>query len=701
MLFYPDVEMVNSKTKKSILFLFILLCDSLLFAGVVEKTFRFTNYKIQSIGDYQTLNFEHTQLCGIPGEPVLPYHEIILMLPPGEAAGSVEIHGEEEMMIPGSFILYPKQEVRPISSGSSGKFIKNEKIYKLNGVYPAQPAGRLMTQYLNGYTFALCTFTPVKYNPATGRISFYQKVTVRIRTKPDPQTTETLKNLSTSGSVLSRIRSFAQNPEMMEEYPSKDSPETSYQYLIITPALFQNEFQSLINMYSNKGIVSQIKTVEDISNSVSGYDLQEKIRNYIKNQYQNYGIEYVLLAGNPQYVPYRGFYCHVISGGGYTDWSIPADLYYSGMDGNYDLNGNHIYGEVADSVDLLPDVAVARMPVNDTAELHRMIHKSISYQTNPVLGELTDPYLIGEHLDDNPETEGGDYMNLLINNHGDHGYYTHGIPSNSNTIAKLYDSIISPGNIWYWSKDTLIARINRGKSFLHHLGHGNSTYIMKLYLSDITNANFSHVNGFDHNYQLLYTQGCDCGDFSLSSCIASKMLTISNFLAGGVFNSRYGWFDEGTTEGPSEHLHREFVSALYTDTLPDRHLGTAHMISKIKTAPWVNVSNEFEPGAQRWCQYDANALGDPAQEIWITEPTAYTVLTWTGSLSTDWGNPGNWNPAFVPTSLNDVIIPNVSNKPVITTYNTYICHNLILQSGSTFNVNPGKSVIVRGSVILN
>src|ERR1039457_5011615 len=127
--------------KRSILLFTILLCNSILFAGIVEKTFRFSNYKFKSIGEYQTLNFDNTQLSGIPGEPVLPYHEIILMLPPGEVAVSIEIIGEEEIGIGGSFLLYPKQEVRPISMGSSGRFIKNDSVYKLNIVYPPKSIG--------------------------------------------------------------------------------------------------------------------------------------------------------------------------------------------------------------------------------------------------------------------------------------------------------------------------------------------------------------------------------------------------------------------------------------------------------------------------------------------------------------------------------------------------------------------------------
>ena len=96
---------------------------------------------------------------------------------------------------------------------------------------------------------------------------------------------------------------------------------------------------------------------------------------------------------------------------------------------------------------------------------------------------------------------------------------------------------------------------------------------------------------------------------------------------GGVFNSRYGWFDQGTTEGPSAHLHREFISALYNPN-PDSaiaELGSAHTMSKIKTAPWIGLPGEFEPGAQRWCFYDCNVLGDPALKVWIDNPLVGTA----------------------------------------------------------------------------
>jgi hypothetical protein len=608
--------------KKSILLLFSVFLILSASAGNIEKTYHFTGNKISTEGSYQKFILDHTLLTGMPGEPVLPYQEVALMLPPGEVAESIEVIGENEISVPGSFVLYPKQNVQPISKGPAGGFIRNEKVYSYNGIYPSNPAGHLLTQYMNGYGFALSTFTPVKYNPATGKISYYSDVTIRIRTHSDARGTIAMRNLTSSKNAIARVKEFAQNPEMMDLYPRLKNSESNYQLLIITTAAFQAGFQDLIDMYAAKGIIAQVKTIESIVAAYPGIDNQEKIRNCIIGEYQNFAVEYVILGGTVAIVPYRAFYCHVDSSSPYDDWNIPSDLYFSGLDGNYDANGNQTYAEVDDDPDLVPDVAVTRFPFSTAAELQNMIHKTVSYQTNPVLGELKRPFMVGEHLYDDPMTEGGDYLDLLIDDHTDNGYFTHGIQSATNEIEKLYDTLVSPpANMWNWSVETLLAKINQGKQFIHHSGHANVNYMMRLYTWDITNANFYNVNGIDHNYTLMYTHGCLDGAFDENDCIAVKCVTIQNFLVGGVFNSRYGWFDQGTTEGPSAHLHREFVSALYNDTTPEKHFGTAHMISKIKNAPWITAPGQFEPGATRWCHYCCNAFGDAAMAIWTDEPT--------------------------------------------------------------------------------
>lgn len=689
--------------KGSLFFLLFVFHGIILQAGIVEKTFYFSNYKIETKGLYQTLNFENTILSGIPGEPVLPWHEVVLMLPPGESSESIEIIEENETAVAGSFLLFPKQYDQPLSADKPVEFVRNDKVYRQTDIYPGRQTGQLLTQYMNGYAFALCTFTPVRYKPASKTLTYFSKVTVRITTRADAQSMVALNNLPVAGNVPARVKKFAMNPEMMGLYPQKKTPATNYQYLIISPVSFKNEFQALVSLYQGKGISARVVATDSIYSTMTGFDLQEKIRNFIINQHQNHNIEYVLLAGNPPLVPCRGFYCLVQSGSTpYPDSNIPADLYYSGLDGNYDANGNHIYGELTDNPDLLPDIAVGRFTVNNAEELQRMIRKSVSYQTNPVLGEFSRPLLAGEFLYEDPMTFGSDYMDLLIDDRNDNGYFTHGIPSGTNQIGTLYDTLVAPPlSIWQWNISDVLARINQGNSFIHHVGHASTNYMMRLSTSSITNDNFSQVNGITHNFQLLYTQGCYDGAFDAAGgCIAAKAVSIDNFLVAGIFNSRYGWFNQGTTDGPSQHLQREFVSAIYTDTLPEKHIGAAHLISKVKTAPWVSLPGEFEPGAQRWCHYCCNVFGDPALEIWTGEPSSTIEITWTGSIDSDWQKQGNWSPGIVPGSICNVTIPATLHNPVINTTGTTFCRNLTIQNGGNLTIGYGKSMVVYGTVTM-
>jgi hypothetical protein len=443
---------------------------------------------------------------------------------------------------------------------------------------------------------------------------------VKITTRPDADATRAMNNLTSSENALKRVSHFAQNPGMMKNYPAKGTLKSNYKILIITPAQYQAGFQDLADYYNNKYQATQIATTEAIASS-PGADLQEKIRNYIISEYQANGIEQVILGGDVEYIPYRGFYCYVISGSGYEDYNIPADIYYSALDGNWNTNGDTKWGEPGED-DLLPEISVGRMSFSNATELASMVHKSVSYQGSPVAEAFTKPLLVSEFLYDPPITYGSDYLELLIDEHNDNGYTTHGIPSVQNSITRLYDT-----TGYNWGVGQLLSTINSGQSFIHHCGHSNATYMMRLNNWDITNQNFSQVNGITHNYQLMYTHGCICGAFDESDCISERSISISNFLVGGVFNSRYGWFDQGTTEGPSAHLHREFISAMY-DPNPDSaiaDIGSAHTMSKIMTAPWVGLPGEFEPGAQRWCHYDCNVLGDPALKVWIDNPSVGTA----------------------------------------------------------------------------
>ncbi|NVO19575.1 MAG: T9SS type A sorting domain-containing protein [Bacteroidetes bacterium] len=603
--------------KRSLILAFLLLGFTILLkAGIITRDYYFSKYTVSQKGEYQMVNLDDAQLSGLPGFPALAYRQLNILLPPGESAISIEMTGYDKIELPGVYKLFPQQNVQPYSKGASGNFIRNEAFYDSDVTYPASAFGKLITSFFCGHSFALSTFTPMQYNPGSGKVSYYRKVSIKIQTAPTAEAASAFANFRQSGTITSEIQHLADNPEMMDAYQT-DQPSTAgdYEMLIITTAAFAGSFGTLQSDYLKEGIRSEVKTVEDISASISGNDIQEKMRNYIIEQYQQHGIEYVLLGGDDELVPHRGFYCFVQSSSVYEDWNIPSDLYYSSLDGNWNTDGDNQWAEPGED-DLLPELAVARFSFSNQTELQNMLHKSHSYQFAPVAGELRKILMAGEYLYSNPETWGSDYLELLIGQHNDNGYTTNGMPV-SYSYDKMYDENAN------WSGVDLINHLNLGAAMLQHSGHANETYVMKLSNGDITDANFYNVNGIAHNYPVIYTHGCLCGAFDYNDCIAEKMVSISNFAAAFVGNSRYGWFNEGQTEGPSAHLHREFVDALFNDSLC--RLGRAHMESKIQTASWVTAPGQWEPGAIRWCFYDCNALGDPAMAIWTDNPVSFTT----------------------------------------------------------------------------
>ncbi len=76
-----------------------------------------------------------------------------------------------------------------------------------------------------------------------------------------------------------------------------------------------------------------------------------------------------------------------------------------------------------------------------------------------------------------------------------------------------------------------------------------------------------------------------------------------------------------------------------------------------------------------------------------------TQITWTGAVDSSWKNPSNWSIPTVPDFTYDVIVPNVSRKPIIDTLGK--CRNLTINSSSRVLMRNGDTLIAQGSVTIN
>ncbi|MCB2408792.1 DUF4394 domain-containing protein [Hymenobacter lucidus] len=78
---------------------------------------------------------------------------------------------------------------------------------------------------------------------------------------------------------------------------------------------------------------------------------------------------------------------------------------------------------------------------------------------------------------------------------------------------------------------------------------------------------------------------------------------------------------------------------------------------------------------------------------------AFSGLTWTGAIDTDWGKAGNWSPAQVPQAADNVTIPNTTNDPVVSS--AFVVNSVTLGSGATLTSADGSLLTINGNFTNN
>ena len=586
--------------KKLCITLLLLAVGLFASAQSITHTYHFGQPTIQQISDYQTLSFEGTVMNGTVGEPSLPWQSISLMLPQNTEATAIHVTLSDFMEMEGQYNLMPTQRTRPISDDSPFVFEKNEALYRSNEAYPNKEFNTVSTQVLNGVSFAFGGFTPVKYKPASGQVSYAQTVTVTVEYQTSRA--DHSRKLWLRPETRNSISRLAQNAEMLDTYVRRDGALPQYEILLITPQNYAESFDDYVALYAGRGIRVRIATTQDIYAAMQGRDNKEKIRNYIIQEYESNGISMVLLGGDVNLVPHRDLWCYAQQG--YED-NVPSDSYYACLDGTLNDDGDNKWGEVGED-DLLPELSIARLPFNNASQLETILSKTFSYLTSPVLGEFRSPILAGEHLGDG--VYASQDLERLIGEVNFNGYTTYGYPEDYDFV-RVYETPTHS-----WNPSELAAAINDGSQYVNHFGHANTSYVAGWSNWDITPQLFAGANGVEHNYFIFKSQGCICGDFA-DDCILERMVVNETGAVAAIGNSRYGWYNQ-MGDGPSAHYHRELIDAYCHERMAG--LGEALKESKIQTAPFITMDGEI--GVLRWSFYALNALGDVALANWFDEP---------------------------------------------------------------------------------
>lgn len=515
---------------------------------------------------------------GRPGQPVLPVAIARVLIPGGADVLGVQAEPAEAAELELRQPLEYNRGIGLTGAGSTLDFPRDRAVYGSSRPFPAKLAELVTVQQLHGYRVAFVRICPFRYFPAEGTLRFIKRLHLRVELGPRPERRGDGTKQCPPEWAWPEVRELVDNPREGGTYPvyRHKARAGDFEYLIITPEAFREAFETLADHKAGRGLSVHIETVESILTGQPGEDAAAKLRNFIKLAYEEHGTRYVLLGGDTPRVPHRGCYGNMLNY--YLDDQIPADLYFAALDGDWNADGDDVYGEPEDNPDLLPELAVGRIAASSLTEARQQIQKIIAYENSaPPFSAL----LLGEKLDDT--TWGEDSTERAWQEMA-------GIPA-----TRLYD------RDQVWTAQTLLSRLNSNQVHLvNHSGHSSTCYALRLTCSQA--GQLTNTVPF-----FLYSNGCYPGAFD-SDCFAERITT--GMPAGAfavIMNSRYGWYHVSSDNASSDELGVEFMRQVFK--LGHHRLGLALNRSKMEMAGFTG------DGTYRWAYYALNLFGCPETEL--------------------------------------------------------------------------------------
>jgi hypothetical protein len=525
-----------------------------------------------------------------PGAPQLPVQPVVIALAGRCRVTGVTFEVGAWQKLTGTYNVLPAQQQQVlVAEADAVSFTSpNPAIYQSTTPYPASPAKWTGTSYRRDSTFVQVLVYPVRFIGAEQRLEVCREVKVKVEVE---------------GRTKSEARSLMLEVRGSDAVSRQPSAESSFEYLIVTGEGYDTVFQRLADWKTQKGVPAVVRTVEWMYANYPGRDQAEQVRNYLKTLPDS-GVRYVLLGGDVNVVPFRKAFAMNCEWGAHVrEDSLPCDLYFADLDGSWDANGNGIFGEVDDSVDLYADLAVGRAPVDGTVEAQTFVRKVIVYETGAVAVYQNKGLFFAEVLWQNPYTDQGVHKNRMEQQSFASGY----------SLTKLYQSL---GNE---TREAVMQAMREDQNFMNHDGHGwidvmacgGSANRMRTADADtITNAGLG----------ILYSIGCWTTAFDFVSIGEAFVTNPNGGTVATIGNSSYGWGSPGNPGfGYSDKFDNHFWHAVTSEG--DYHIGDALNAAKEYYAPFSHDKNVY-----RWHQYVVNLMGDPEMPVWTALPESLSVV---------------------------------------------------------------------------
>lgn len=551
------------------------------------------------------------------GRPDLPWFAESIDLPAGQRLASVEVLSVETTSLGTATLLAPAVSPTP-GLGPILRSSPDARFFEGAATQPEQIVRMGMQGSLRGRGVATLQIAAARWQPSSGQLERVARVRVRLTLEEDASEVIRRERIvpewedapvppqSLRGVTLTSMEGPRRQAEPFRPQQIPSVLGSPVAYLIVTSDAMAPTFQQLADWKTQTGLPAVVRTMSFVRQQYpSGADDAEKLRQFIRDAYTRWGTKWVLLGGDTDVIPVRlartQFY-----GGEY----IATDLYYSCLDGNWNADGDSLYGEgylnsltPGDAADLLPEVYVGRAAVSTVPEAQVFVNKTFQYERTPV-GDYENKILMFSEVlfpqDWNSSLQtsldGAELTEELLPIFDQYPALA---------LTRLYENHLDPR----WrpgstleTRAQVLNQLNAGNNVSIHIGHGYRN-VMSVGDASLTNSDGS---GLTNGNRLINLYAINCTSNAIDfPCIGEAFMKNPN--GGTVTNVGSTRFDFPTSG-------RVYQSEYFRLFIEDSVTAVGELQARQKL-PFIAFATY--DGVNRWTQMTLLMLGDPELRMWL------------------------------------------------------------------------------------
>ena len=551
--------------------------------------------------------------------PALPCIGVNVLVSPTEEYSELSFKEEETLVMSDVDIALPQ---KPLPTGRKESISATINVNYTKANYPTLNVEYSGTHLLGGYKLLSFIVCPFRYDAIQKRLYLKRNMTISVRLKQTPFQKEK-KQIIKANNMADIVGNMIVNKDELATLYSGSTRNTNissrsisypYKYIIVTADSLSQAFEKLAMWKTIKGVKTKIVTIEECHAQYPNDTPQLAIKKVLTAYYAD-GMEFALLGGDSNIVPAQicALPFHTKD-----SYQTPADLFYSCLDNDpsWDSNGNGIYAESTDYIDIAPEFILTRLPVSSSGEVENYVNRVIEYESNPRLDGWENKLLsfgniiASYRMKDGQQISDAQYYGEDV--------YTNEVEINWNGyMFELYDTYTShPNGANYVANATHIQEeLAKGYAFADEYSHGWTHAWGGMEDTSVYTIDEASIL-VNSGYTTITTTACYTNSFDLTPTLDSNPLYATCLSESFIRNPHsgvlayYGSSREGWSS-ISPKYQKAFYHCLFNSS--NQQFGRSAVQSKLT---YIGSNSNY----YRWLTLTINPVGDAEMPLYLDTP---------------------------------------------------------------------------------